>query len=77
VKEKNYTMLETKRLGTYAPTIDENGIKLASSGNSTISLTHANALELADFILAHRTDIETMQKQHAGETITPPATEPE
>ena len=76
-KEEQQIMLDTRRIGTYALTIDEQGVTLASAGSGTISLTHADALALADYIHEHRSELETMQKQHAGETIAPPATEPE
>lgn len=70
-------MISTKRIGTYSINIDENGVKLADTGNISITLTHTDALAFADFVLSHRTDIEAIQQQQAGEMIAPPATEPE
>ncbi|MBV9020093.1 MAG: hypothetical protein JOZ71_05205 [Ktedonobacteraceae bacterium] len=70
-------MMNVTRIGIYAVNIDDEGVKVASTKSGTITLTHEDALELAAFILSHRADIETMQQQQAGETIAPPATEPE
>lgn len=73
-------MIDTMRIGTYAVNIDDEGVKVASTGSGTITLKHTDALELAEFILSHRADIETMQQQHrqrACVTNTLPATEPE
>ncbi|MBV9708920.1 MAG: hypothetical protein JO125_16115 [Chloroflexi bacterium] len=70
-------MMNATRIGTYAVSIDDEGVKVASTKSGTITLTHKDALELADFVLSHRADIETMLQQKTGEAIAPPATEPE